>query len=396
MYQNFEESLQADHKSSAISRSEKIYEEGSMAKISLVKCENYNSEKVFAAVKRSVDLLGGIEHFVRPGTKVLLKPNLLSARVPEDAVDTHPEVVRAVVRLVRLAGAEPVIGDSPAGYGANIEDIFTKSGMRKVSEEEGVELIKLTSSKVVDEIPISRQILDYDCVISIPKFKTHVITVLTGAIKNMYGSVVGMHKPHLHSLAPKEKGFAKIVARIYSITRPELTVVDSVVAMEGDGPSGGVPREMKFVMAGSDGVAIDSCLAKIVGLNPLDILVTKEAYGMGAGEADLDLIEIAGDPLDDFIVKDFRLPQTTLLKFLPEVIVNGVATLLKFRPYINVSICARCNLCKITCPVSCISIGKDRCTIDYKKCIRCMCCHEICPYKAIFIKRSILTKLVWG
>lgn len=367
-----------------------------MAKVSLVRCENYNSDKVFDAVKRSVDLLGGIESFVKPGMKVLIKPNLLSARPPEDAVDTHPEVVRAVVRLARLAGAEASIGDSPAGYGANIEDIFTKSGMRKMAQEEGVELVKLTSSKMVDDLPIARQVLDCDLVISMPKLKTHVITVLTGAIKNMYGAIVGMHKPHLHSVAPKEKNFARIVAKIYSITRPELNIVDGIVAMEGDGPSGGVPREMKFIMTGSDAVAIDSCLAQIIGLKPLDILVTKEAHEAGLGEADMSLIEIRGDNIGDFIVKDFRLPQTTPLKFLPDTIVNGVATLIKFRPYIDTAICTRCNLCKITCPVSCISIGKDRCVIDYKKCIRCMCCHEVCPYKAIFIKRNILTKLIWG
>jgi len=173
-------------------------------------------------------------------------------------------------------------------------------------------------------------------------------------------------------------------------------VLDGIVAMEGDGPSSGTTRKMELVMASADAVAIDSCLARIMGVEPLDILVTKEAHALGLGEADLSKIEMAGDSIDGFVAKDFRLAQTTPLKFIPKGIANSVATLIKFKPYINAAVCARCNLCKITCPVNCISIEKDRCTIDYKKCVRCLCCHEVCPYRAIFIKRNILTKLIWG
>jgi ferredoxin len=141
---------------------------------------------------------------------------------------------------------------------------------------------------------------------------------------------------------------------------------------------------------------MDAVIAAIVGLEPFDILVTKEASRMGLGEADLGKIEIAGDNIGGFIAADFKLPQTTALKLIPKSMMNGIAGLIKFKPYIDIDICTRCNLCKITCPVSAIEIERDRCKIDYKKCIRCMCCHEVCPYKAISIKRNILTKLVWG
>ncbi|OGW93396.1 MAG: hypothetical protein A3K16_01615 [Omnitrophica bacterium RIFCSPLOWO2_01_FULL_45_24] len=367
-----------------------------MAKVSIIRCPDYETANVFNAVKRAVDLIGGIDTFVKPGMKVLLKPNLLSARVPDDAVDTHPEVVRAVVRLVKGAGAVPCIGDSPGGYGKNIDEVFEKSGIKRMAEEEGVELERFTASRFVNGTPIARQIFDSDRVISIPKLKTHSVTVLTAAIKNMFGAVVGLYKAQCHSRAPKEEDFCRIIAKVYSIARPHLTIVDGIIAMEGDGPSSGAIRKMNLIMAGMDAVAIDSCLAKIMGVKPLDILVTKEAYEAKLGEADMSKIEVMGDDLDTFIAKDFKLPQTTPLKFLPRSVMNGIASLIKFKPYIDIGICRRCNLCKIACPVSCIEIEKNYCRIDYKKCVRCLCCHEVCPYRAISIKRNILTKMVWG
>jgi len=367
-----------------------------MSKVSLIHCSDYDTGKVFDAVKKAVDLLGGIENFVKPDMLVLLKPNLLSARPPQDAVDTHPEVVRAVGRLVKGAGARPIIGDSPGGYGKNIDEVFEKSGMKAMAKEEGIELVKFTSSKFVDGIPIARYVFDCDCVISIPKFKTHSVTMLTAAIKNMYGTVTGLYKAECHSKAPREEDFAKIIAKIHSISRPRLTVLDAIVAMEGDGPAAGNPRNMNLVMASEDAVAIDSCISTIVGLNPQDILVTREAYQLGLGETDISRIELLGEHITNFITSDFKLPQTMPLRLIPKAIANSVATLVRFKPYIESALCARCNLCKITCPVDAIEIEKDRCKIDYKKCVRCLCCHEVCPYKAIRIKRNVLTKLIWG
>jgi uncharacterized protein (DUF362 family) len=305
-------------------------------------------------------------------------------------------VARAVIRLVKGAGGVPIIGDSPGGFGKNIDEIFKKSGMEKMAAEEGAKLEAFTASKLVNGIPIARQIFDYDRVISIPKFKTHSITVLTAGVKNMFGSVVGLYKAECHSRAPKEEEFSKIMAKVYAIAKPHLNVVDGIMAMEGDGPSSGTARKMNLVAAGEDAVAIDSCLAKIIGIAPLDVLVTKEAYEAKLGEADLSKIEVLGDALGTFIAKDFKLPQTTPLKYLPKSVINSVASLIRFRPYIDEVICKRCNLCKITCPVNCIEIEKERCSIDYKKCIRCLCCHEVCPYKVISIKRNILTRMVWG
>jgi len=367
-----------------------------MAKVAVIRCGDYEREKVLDAVRRAVDLLGGMSRFVKPAAKVLIKPNLLSARPPEDAVDTHPEVVRAVVRLVREAGGRVIIGDSPGGFGKNVQEVYEVSGMKKMAREEGADLVKFSSAKFVDGMPISRHLFDCDVFISVPKFKTHCITLITAAIKNTYGAVIGLSKAACHSHAPKEEDFAKIVAKVHSLARPNLNILDGIMAMEGDGPSSGSPRNIGLLMAGTDAVAMDSCIADMIGLKPLDILVTKEAYEMGLGEADLSKIELAGDDIHSFRIKDFKLPQTMPMRLIPSLVAKGVAPLVRFKPFIDSKVCTRCNLCKITCPVNCIEIEEDRCKIDYNKCVRCLCCHEVCPYKAIRIRRNILTRLVWG
>ncbi|MFH1190014.1 MAG: DUF362 domain-containing protein [Candidatus Omnitrophota bacterium] len=367
-----------------------------MPKVALARCSGYGPDDVRDAVKRSIDLLGGIGKYVRRGMKVLVKPNLLTDSPPEDAVVTHPEVVRAVGLLAREAGAFVSVGDSPGGYGKNIDRIFDKSGLRHIAAEEGFELVKFTTANFVDGIPIAKQALDADLVISVPKLKTHCVTVMTGALKNTFGMVPGLYKAECHSRSPKESDLAGILVKVHSITKPGLTVVDGIVGMEGDGPSGGRPRPVNVVIAGEDPVAIDSCIAKIIGLKPLDIAVTKEAYAAGLGEADLSKIEPAGDDIDGFIVKDFKLPKTMPLKMLPKPVLKWALGFVGFKPHIGRRICRRCGLCAAACPVSCITIDARECGIDYKKCVRCLCCHEVCPHKAISIRRNFLTKLVWG
>lgn len=367
-----------------------------MTKVAILRCEDYKSSNVCEAVKKATDLIGGIGSFVKPGMKVLLKPNLLSPRPPEDAVTTHPEVVRAVARLVKSAGGVVSLGDAPGGYGKNIDEILEISGIGKIAVEEGIRIKKFTAPRFVEGFPIARDYFESDLVISIPKFKTHMITVITAAVKNTFGMVVGPHKAECHSRAPKEKDFAPMIAKVYSIAKPHLTVLDGITGMEGDGPSAGTARKMNLIMAGADAVAIDACVAKIIGLEPHKVLVTKEAAIMGLGESDLAKIEVAGGRVEDFISKDFKLPGTTPMKFIPGGIIGALSALIKFKPYIDSGLCKRCNLCKLSCPVDCITITKEYCKIDYKKCVKCLCCHEVCPYNAVCIKRNFLTRMMWG
>jgi uncharacterized protein (DUF362 family)/Pyruvate/2-oxoacid:ferredoxin oxidoreductase delta subunit len=360
-----------------------------------VRCEEYEPDKVLPAIKRGIGLLGDLSSIVKPGSRVLLKPNLVCARRPEEGVDTHPEVVRAVARLVKEAGGLIWLGDSPSGY-VDIDEVYEISGMRKIADDEGLELVKFDSSRDVDGFPLSRHALDADVIISIPKFRTHAITTFTAGVKNMFGTVIGLSKAMCHVKAPKKEEFAKLIAMVYAHMRPDLTVLDAIVSMEGDGPVSGMLRRSNFIMISQDAVALDAVLAKIIGLEPLDLAVTRACAEEGLGEADFSEIEIVGDDPNAFTLSDFKLPEKRLLRIFRRHLINVLESLMKFRPVIDNERCRRCNTCRLSCPVSAITIGERRCAIDYKKCVRCLCCNEVCPHQAVSVKRNIFAKMVIG
>jgi uncharacterized protein (DUF362 family)/ferredoxin len=366
------------------------------SKVSIVKCAAYDPALVLGAVTKAVGLLGGIDKFVKRGEKVMIKPNVLSARQPDDAVCTHPEVVRAVIRLVKETGAIVSVGDSPGGFLKNVEEVYEVSGIGKVAREEKVNLIKFTFSRTIEGLPISARVLDSDKIISVPKFKTHEITGITAGVKNMYGAVVGLHKTKCHADAPTEKALAKILARVFLAVKPTLTVLDAIVSMEGEGPSSGIPRKTDFVMASSDAVALDSILSVLIGTKPLDYAVIRECKNMDLGESDPGNIDIVGGKISDFVIKNFRHARGRMLfKFLPEALTNLIAAELKFWPDIDIELCKKCNMCKSSCPVGAISVVDDNYRVKRDVCIRCMCCREVCPYKAIGVKKNWLAKMLW-
>lgn len=365
-----------------------------MSKVSIVKCPSYNTSEVEASVRRAVDLLGGINSFVKPGQKVLLKPNLLSARPPQDGVDTHPEVVRAVIRLVKEAKGVAILGDSPGGFGSHLsEEVYEKSGMKKVGEEEGVELVKFNRVTVKNNIPITSYAVESDVIISIPKFKTHGLTTITGGVKNLFGIVPGLRKTEYHRESPHPHKFAEVIVNIYSQVKPQLSIMDGIVAMQGDGPAGKDLRSLGLIMASNDAVSMDAVMAKIIGLRPFDIRTTFLAHNQGLGVGDLNGIEIKGEKVEDVLVKDFKLPRPSILCRLPSFLSEFLFNLIELWPFIDEKVCTKCQLCAKTCPQKTITIDDKTSSINYKNCIRCLCCYEVCPYQAISIKRNFWAKL---
>lgn len=366
------------------------------SQVSIVKCNGYQRQEVEDAVRKSVELLGGIPEFVKPADKVLIKPNLLSASTPDSGIDTHPEFVRAVIKLVKETGARVILGDSPSVWGeiAEVDNVYEKSGMKQLAEEEKIELVKFRNITIKSGYPVASILDECDCVISLPKFKTHDLMTMTGAVKNLYGFIPGLYKVELHKKALASWEMAKVLADIYSITKPRLSIVDGVIAMEGDGPaSGGVLRNLGLVLASSDAVALDSAMATVMGLRPKDILSTKEAAQRGLGNADLKDIDILGEELRDVIVPDYKLPQTSIVNRLPRPFLNVGKSLLHFRPSINKTKCTVCGLCMKACPVSAISIEKGQTKIDNKTCVLCLCCKEVCPQGAISVKKSLVARI---
>ena len=364
-------------------------------KVSIVRAGSYDFDKVYAAVKKAVDLIGGIPAFAARGEKILLKPNLLSARPPESGVDTHPEILRAVARLVREAGAEVIVGDSPGGLGIkNAGSTYEASGIKKVCDEEGIRLVDFDRAQNINGMPISACVGEVDGIISIPKMKTHDLTTLTGAIKNSYGLAVGHFKVDCHLKAPRPEEFAKRVVDVFQTVVPRLVVMDGIVAMEGNGPAAGQLKNAGLVMAANDCVACDAVFAALVGIDPLRVEVTAEAYRRELGEADLSRIEVLGESLKDARLRDFKLPETSVVAKIPKPVFKLLAKAVKFSPAINDKICKKCLICEKSCPAQCITIKEEGSRIDYSKCIKCFCCHELCPHDAVYIKRSMLAKLI--
>ena len=365
------------------------------SKVSLIRCDNYDSRDVCSAVRECVELVGGISSIVRSGARVLVKPNLLAAKPPESGIDTHPEVVRAVIRLVKEAGGYVQVGDSLGGPVKKMADVYTNSGIRQVCQEEGVEIVNFDHVKMIKGIPITKAPLEADVFISVPKFKTHELMILTGGVKNVFGVVPGLFKTECHKLAPGPSSFARLLVDIYSFSRPHLSVIDGIIGMEGEGPgAAGTLRKLNLIAASTDAVSLDAVLACIVGLEPFDIPTTREAHRRQLGIGRMENIEVLGDDLSDFIQSDFKLPKTTIYHFVPNSLLRFFAVLLKVKPEVRLDNCKVCGVCVKSCPVGVISDQNGVIKFDYSKCILCLCCHEFCPENAIFIKESILHRIV--
>ena len=331
----------------------------------------------------------------------MVKPNLLSAREPERAVTTHPSLVQAVVEEVKELGAIPLIGDSPGGVEKGIQRVWENTGMAKVSEITGAELLSFEKSGVVEKRApsgkrywVAKPSAECDAIISLPKLKTHTLCLMTCALKNMFGVIPGFRKGEYHKQAPKPKDFAEIVVDIYSVVRPQISLVDGVVAMEGDGASSGDPKYLGIFLASEDAVALDAVCSHLMGLKPEEVEITAEAAKRGLGKIRLDQIEVVGEDLDGFKGLDFQLPSNRFLRLIPKFLVNLLAPYIWVRPAILDGNCTNCNVCVENCPVKTIHPGDPTPTYDYNDCINCMCCHELCPHRAVYLEKSWLSRKI--
>ncbi len=366
--------------------------------VSVSRCADYNQDMVDQAVHAAMTHIGGMERFVRPGQKVLLKVNALTMKLPEEAVTTHPAVIMAVAAEVKKAGGIPLVGDSSGGMAAGqapTKKTFEVAGIAGAAEVAGAELVNFDmagAAAVPAEGPIpilhlARPVLEADVVISLPKLKTHSVTILTGAVKNMFGCVPGHRKAEYHRMAPRVKDFARVLVDVYEATRPALTIMDGIVGMEGSGPSAGNPRELGLILAAPDGVALDAVVAHIAGIAPFKVHTTRIAHQRGVGMGDLSKIEVLGERLENLKLRDFDLPSNLMFEVMPGFLVSGVLGMLRARPVIAEDACAGCRFCVDSCPVKAMEMSEKIPVIDYNRCISCLCCQELCPRKAVQMKQ---------
>ncbi len=356
-----------------------------MSQVSIIRCADYEINRLYQAVKQSVDVIGGINKFVKKGQTVLLKPNLLKIARPDQAVITHPEFIRAVIRLVKTVTDKILIGDSPGGL-VKVEDIYDQCGIRQVAKQENVQLLRFDKIKHIGGIPFASIKDEVDVVISLPKLKTHNLTTLTCAIKNVFGLVPGLYKVYCHKKAPNFQVFAQELVRIYSMATPDLSIIDGVLAMQGEGPSDGESYNLGLIISSADAVAADAVVAKIIGLSPFSVPSIKIAHDKKLGQADLNKIKISGQSIDEVLAKGFDLPKIMALYKMPNFLLRTLSRFIPLMLTVDADKCNNCLMCVKICPQKTIEQSKNRIKINSKKCILCLCCSEMCPNNAIYLR----------
>ncbi len=367
--------------------------------VALQSLPDYDPDRVRDALHLLLQPLGSINTFVKPGQKVLLKPNLLVGKPPEKAVTTHPEIVRQVILLCQGAGGIVSVGDSP-GLGKP-EAVAKKCGIYHVVESTGAKFAHFSESVPIaleagtfHHLEIAREALEADVIINLPKLKTHQMMGYTGAVKNMFGLVVGMRKVRLHLQAGTDKAFfALMLLELAERFIPALSIMDAVVGMEGNGPGNGDPVQLGALLASASPLALDTVATKMVGLSEKRVWTQRIAQETGRKGAFLDELELLGVPLSSLQITDFKPAKNSDINFgLPIPIKNLLKNTITAQPEIQ-QICQRCGHCVTHCPPQAMTMDQSGVHIDYGRCIRCFCCQELCPHNAITTRQGLLLKL---
>lgn len=368
-------------------------------KVSLQQLADYDPARVKQTLKLLLEPLGGMNAFVQPGQSVLIKPNMLAGKHPDKAVTTHPEIVRQVIFLVQAAGGKVKVGDSP-GLGSP-ESVARKCGILAVVEESGAEFAPFVESVPIHlpsatfhQLEVARDALDADVIINLPKLKTHQMMGYTGAVKNMFGLVVGMRKVRLHLQAGTDKAFfALMLLELAERFAPALSIMDGVVGMEGNGPGNGDPVALGALLASPNALALDTVATSLVNLPQQSVWTQKMAVQLARPAAQLAQLSLHGTPMEKLQTDKFKPARTTDVSFgLPVPLKNVLRNAVTAQPGIT-DACRLCGECATHCPPQAMRSGKQKVEIDYKRCIRCFCCQELCPHGAIITRQGMLLRL---
>ncbi len=355
---------------------------------------SYDDSILRGVIRDCLDALGG--EGIQPGSRVLVKPNLLAPAPPDRAMLTHPLVVKAAVEYALDRGARVLVADSQAM--GSFQKILKESGIAEALRGVNVECRELKASVQVDvgepfgKIEIAEDALNADVIINLPKLKTHSQMLLTLAVKNLFGCVVGLRKPQWHLRAGVERErFAALLVRICATLRPSFNILDGVLAMEGPGPgTGGVPRHVGVIMASRDPFSLDAAVCRMLGLSPEELFTHAVALKS-------DLVDGAWEIIGDLPqVTGFKFPEMASMLFGPRALHGLMRQHLLQRPVIDAEVCKSCRDCAKYCPAEAITFQGKKAAFDYDKCIRCYCCLEVCPHGAMRAEEPRLGRIFSG
>jgi uncharacterized protein (DUF362 family)/Pyruvate/2-oxoacid:ferredoxin oxidoreductase delta subunit len=377
----------------------------------VVRCESY--EKADEKIGELLNLMGGMGQFAKKGEKITLKANLLGAVPPEKAVSTHPSIIAAVGKLAKKEGSIPLIADSPgSGYlynEATLKKLYKTCGMYDAAEQAGIDVnmdtgydkVSFPQGKLMKQIDVIKPITQADAVFNICKMKTHLFMHVTGAVKNNFGIIPGLSKVGFHAKLFDKERFADMLLDLSLYVSPRLSIMDAVLAMEGEGPgASGTPRHVGLLLASTSDLAIDVIVGEIMGLPLEHNPVLMAAKRREVLPYKIEDVNVVGENLSSLRIPDYKLP-TTVKGFSKTVERNAVirnfllSTLSKY-PVVSKERCIGCGICATACPEKMITMitqkEKKKAVISLKKCIRCYCCHELCPHKAIDIKSKLISR----
>ncbi|HEY5493171.1 MAG TPA: DUF362 domain-containing protein [Candidatus Anoxymicrobiaceae bacterium] len=374
-------------------------------KVVLKGCGSYERPEVERTVGELFEALGGPGTFASEGQSVFLKVNALLGAAPEKGVTTHPEVVRAVVRQFQSVTDRITIGDSPGGpfTPGYLKRVYEKTGFAEVASDTGAELsldtstasVQIPGGKVLKTIMICGAMHSSDCLVSVSKFKTHMFLNMSGAIKNLFGTVPGANKFTYHSRFPKDSEFSDLIVDVLLASAPDLHVMDAVVAMDGNGPRVGNVIDMGMMAAGTDAFALDLAMMDVIGIEPEKNKALAAGIRRGLCSGDLADVEMLGDGVESLRYSGFRLPdKKDISERVPDFVMKRFGERMALRPVPVEGKCTACKKCVEICPASAITIEGKLARVDQKKCQRCYCCHELCEQDAIVLERPLLMKLM--
>ena len=370
----------------------------------LAQCPDYG-QSLEEKIEKAFDALQ-VWDKIRPGMRVVLKPNLVMSSKPEQAIITHPAFTAAVGKCVQKAGGRVVIAESPGGpyTPAAMKAMFRATGYRDMAEACGFTLytdcksreVTLPQAKRCRELSVVEPFLDRDYLINLPKLKTHSMVGFSGAVKNLFGAVPGLQKPELHCRFPEREPFSEMLCDLCHFLGPDLSLMDGIWAMEGNGPTGGQRRDLHVIAGSESPWALDVAAASLVGLEPEKIVMLREGHERGYGPLDLSELELVGDPMETLLAPDFLKAEASSTDFidrLPKFLRPAAKKLATPYPRIDKKRCVGCGKCAESCPQHTISLRDGKAVIRYQNCIRCFCCHEMCPKHVVQIKRLGLLRL---
>lgn len=375
--------------------------------ISVSHCNTYELSAVKKALQGAIDRMGGLSAYCKPGETVLLKVNLIMAKKPEDAATTHPSVVQALTELLQEHGCQVVIGDSPGGpfLPALLKKVYQTTGMTAVAERTGATLnfdttqteVDFPEGKLLKHIIVGHYVTEVDHIFSVAKLKSHCMTKMTGATKNLFGIIPGTVKAEYHFRCPQPEVFADCLLDICGYAKPTLSFLDAVIGMEGHGPTGGNAKALGALLVSESPYELDLCASDFIGLPLEDYPMGRQMVARGLCPASAKELTMVGDDLEPLRPSSFEIPQTESIHFLgnhpPKFLEGFVKRNLHPKPTFRPDRCVGCGVCVANCPAKVLTMKNHLPQIDLEHCIRCYCCQELCPQKAVDIRQPLLLRL---